>query len=150
SLPLRRCAVITTVSAETRRALIEQFPFAADKTVVVRNCVLKEFQASERPFNSARPRVLQIGTASNKNLENVIEALGGEKCTLHVVGKLSKAQARLLSEYQVAFENSVDLDDEQLLQAYVEADIVTFVSKSEGFGLPILEAQAVGRALITS
>jgi glycosyltransferase involved in cell wall biosynthesis len=33
---------------------------------------------------------------------------------------------------------------------YAECDIVTFISLYEGFGLPILEACAVGRPLVTS
>ena len=36
------------------------------------------------------------------------------------------------------------------MEEYRQADIVSFVSLYEGFGLPILEAQASGRALITS
>ena len=35
------------------------------------------------------------------------------------------------------------------LTYYYGADIVLFVSLYEGFGLPILEAQAVGRPIVT-
>src|SRR5262249_49098549 len=34
--------------------------------------------------------------------------------------------------------------------AYHEADVVLFASTYEGFGLPILEAQATGRPVVTS
>jgi glycosyltransferase involved in cell wall biosynthesis len=44
----------------------------------------------------------------------------------------------------------VDLSDEALLRAYEEADLVVFASLAEGFGLPIIEANAMGRAVVTS
>ena len=42
------------------------------------------------------------------------------------------------------------LTDEELVQAYRSCDMVVFASLYEGFGLPILEAQAMGRPVITS
>ncbi len=69
---------------------------------------------------------------------------------LHVVGRLSSEQLRLLHELNIGYENSVDLSDEELVTAYERADVVVFASLAEGFGLPIIEAQAVGRPVITS
>jgi glycosyltransferase involved in cell wall biosynthesis len=37
-----------------------------------------------------------------------------------------------------------------MIKRYELADIVSLVSTYEGFGMPILEAQAIGRAVITS
>ena len=37
-----------------------------------------------------------------------------------------------------------------MIQKYINADIVSFVSTYEGFGMPILEAQTVGRVVLTS
>jgi glycosyltransferase involved in cell wall biosynthesis len=42
------------------------------------------------------------------------------------------------------------LTDEELVAAYRRCDMVVFASLYEGFGLPILEAQATGRPVITS
>ena len=42
------------------------------------------------------------------------------------------------------------MDYQDIINLYKIADIVTFVSKYEGFGVPILEAQATGRPVITS
>jgi len=42
------------------------------------------------------------------------------------------------------------LTDEELVAAYQRCDMVVFASLYEGFGLPILEAQAIGRPVITS
>jgi len=37
-----------------------------------------------------------------------------------------------------------------MVQQYVDADILTFVSTYEGFGMPIVEANVVGRPVLTS
>jgi glycosyltransferase involved in cell wall biosynthesis len=42
------------------------------------------------------------------------------------------------------------LTDGELVAAYRRCDVVVFASLYEGFGLPILEAQAMGRPVITS
>ena len=42
------------------------------------------------------------------------------------------------------------LKDNELVEAYRRCDMVVFASLYEGFGLPILEAQAMGRPVITS
>ena len=42
------------------------------------------------------------------------------------------------------------LTDGELVEAYRRCDMVVFASLYEGFGLPILEAQAMGRPVITS
>ncbi|WP_036614772.1 glycosyltransferase, partial [Parabacteroides distasonis] len=46
--------------------------------------------------------------------------------------------------------NEFDLTDEAVLKEYQNCDIVNFVSLFEGFGMPIIEAQALGRIVITS
>ncbi|PZR04182.1 MAG: glycosyltransferase family 1 protein, partial [Flavobacterium psychrophilum] len=43
-----------------------------------------------------------------------------------------------------------NLTDEEILDKYKSADIVSFVSTYEGFGMPIVEANAIGRVVITS
>ena len=43
-----------------------------------------------------------------------------------------------------------DLTDAEIIQEYNKADIISFCSEYEGFGMPIIEANATGRAVITS
>jgi glycosyltransferase involved in cell wall biosynthesis len=103
-----------------------------------------------KPFNANYPRILQVGTAPHKNVDRLIQAIKGLPCKLHVIGRLDDEQRRLLEWSQVDYENSVDISDAEMLQAYDQADLVVFVSLAEGFGMPIIEAQAVGRPVIAS
>lgn len=149
-LPVKCATSVTVISDATRKALIEAVPAARDKTIVIHNCVSSEFRPQSKPFNSIKPRILQIGTGPNKNLERVAQAIAALSCTLVVIGELSAAQVTALSNNNIDAENHVHLSREALLEQYLMADILMFASTYEGFGLPIVEAQAVGRPVITS
>jgi glycosyltransferase involved in cell wall biosynthesis len=150
TLPLRRSQFVTTISSTTRERLVAQFPFAAPKITVIPDCVPQGFTPKPKPFNFAHPRVLQIGTKDNKNIKRLARALEAVPHTLHVVGRLDAEQRTMLKELNIHYENSVDLSDADLIRAYEDADILAFVSLTEGFGMPIVEAQAIGRPVITS
>jgi glycosyltransferase involved in cell wall biosynthesis len=78
------------------------------------------------------------------------EALKGIKCKLVLIGHVDSWLREILRKNGVQYENYENLSQEEVFEKYVDSDIVTFVSTSEGFGLPIIEAFAVGRPLITS
>ena len=48
------------------------------------------------------------------------------------------------------YKSYVSLSQKKVVQHYINSDILLYVSNYEGFGLPILEAQSVGRPVITS
>jgi glycosyltransferase involved in cell wall biosynthesis len=50
----------------------------------------------------------------------------------------------------IDYENYVGLSRQELVAQYADADLLLFASTYEGFGLPIVEAQAVGRPVVTS
>lgn len=149
-LPLRRARVVTVISQCTRNELVRQFPFCRDKVVVVPDAVSRMFQPCPKPFNGERPRILQIGTKANKNLSRLFEALEGLSCTLHLVGRLNDAQRRELAARRIDCINEDRLDDAAMYRAYCDADMLSFVSTCEGFGMPILEAQWVERPIVAS
>jgi glycosyltransferase involved in cell wall biosynthesis len=149
-LPVRRSRMVVTISETTRRALLSAIRCDPGKIRVIHNNVSDEFQPCPRPFPAELPRILQIGTNDNKNLERVAAALEGLPCRLTVVGPLTEMQTGLLRRHKITFDNHVGLTREALLRQYVEADVLVFASTYEGFGLPIVEAQAVGRPVVTS
>jgi glycosyltransferase involved in cell wall biosynthesis len=150
SWPMRRCAVVTAISSHTKDRLIQMFPFVSKKIQVIPDCLPAGFRLRPRAFNAQCPRILQIGTAPNKNLDRVIEAVSGRACILHVIGRLTDEHRSALQEKKIDYENDVDLDAAELIRAYEKSDLVIFVSLAEGFGMPIIEAQAIGRPVITS
>jgi glycosyltransferase involved in cell wall biosynthesis len=149
-LPVKRCAVVTVISAATKKELLKHIRCDPAKIEVIHCNVSAEFVPFPFHFNLDCPRILQIGTAYNKNIERVATALKGFKCRLVIIGILSESQKVALQEYGIESENYIGLSREQLLEQYQQADIVLFASLYEGFGLPIVEANAVGRPVITS
>ena len=94
--------------------------------------------------------ILQIGTDFNKNLENLAKALKNIACTLVIIGRLSVVQKEMLASLGIDYINKFSLSISELYKEYIKADMLTFVSTIEGFGLPILEAQATGLPVVTS
>ncbi|MFN3588955.1 MAG: glycosyltransferase family 4 protein [Spirosomataceae bacterium] len=149
-MPLRRAKVITTISGEVKEQLMQNTSCSPEKIRVVYVAIAKHFTFVPRRFNDRKPIILQIGTGPNKNIERLIEALQGISCTLDIVGKLTNEHKELLDSKGIEYQNSVGLTDEEIKQKYEACDMVTFVSTFEGFGMPIVEANAVGRPVITS
>ena len=149
-LPLRTARVVTAISEDTRRDLSAHLKISADRIDVVRNCVAPRFDFRAKPFNERNPTILQIGTRPHKNVPRLVEALQGMTCKLVIVGEIDARLYEKLIECQVNYENFTNLRNDQLLEKYYQADLVAFVSLAEGFGLPIIEANAVGRPVLTS
>jgi len=149
-LPVRRVAIVTVISEATREELEKWVTLPPGMVRVVPDCIPKAFTYSEKIFNTAKPRILQIGTQENKNLVRVARALEGIPCHLDIVGKLTDEQQRVLVECGTEYSNAWGVSETELIRKYINCDLVVFVSTYEGFGLPILEGNAVGRPVITS
>jgi len=149
-LPVMMADRVTVISATTRDRLLAWLPWAWSKIRVVPNGVGDAFQLSPKEWPQGRPRVLQAGTTPNKNLDRVIEACRGMDLTLVVLGDLDEAGKRRIADAGIDAEFHARLGRDAVVALYESCDVVIFASTYEGFGLPILEAQAVGRPLITS
>lgn len=146
--PIRRCGGVTTISDFTARDVAALVPRAAGKIRTVYVPLPNGFGFRARPFQTDRPVVLQIGALWNKNLERVAEALSGMPCRLRIVGTLSDAQRGALARFGIDAEVLSDVPDSQMPGLYADSDLVVFASLYEGFGMPIIEAQASGRPVI--
>jgi glycosyltransferase involved in cell wall biosynthesis len=149
-LPDKRASVLTVVSLATRDVLLQYLHCDPDKIRVIHNCVSDDFKPSPRAFDSERPILLQVGTRDNKNILRVAEALKGIPCHLRIIGELDKEQLSALSRYRIDHSAVAGLPDKEMVREYENADMLVFASTYEGFGLPIIEANAVGRPVVTS
>jgi glycosyltransferase involved in cell wall biosynthesis len=149
-LPVRRAGWITTISEATKRDIVRYAKCSPNKIRVIPNCISSDFIFSKKEFNAEKPIILQIGTKFNKNLERLIPALKGIVCHLRIIGKLSENQEQLLQIHKIEYSSTHGLSDLELREEYQKADIISFCSTLEGFGLPILEAQAIGCVVVTS
>ncbi len=150
-LPVRRLNYITAVSEHTKREIVENTGCDPAKIRVLTLPVIAHTsKAGPKGFDKRTPVILQVGTMPNKNIERLIAALKGITCKLRIIGKLSDKQKRLLEGSKIRFESVFDLSDQEMSMEYEGADIVTFCSTYEGFGLPIVEAQILGKPVVTS
>jgi glycosyltransferase involved in cell wall biosynthesis len=149
-LPCLNAQRITVISHATKERLLHYRGIGLAKIRVIPNCVNPSFGPVPRDWQVGRLTFLLVGTTPNKNLERIVDACAGMDVTLMILGRLSGQQNALLVESGTRWENYVDLPENMVLQLYAKTDLVLFVPTYEGFGLPILEAQAVGRPLLTS
>ena len=150
-LPVKRLKYITAISEATKNEIIENTKCAAEKIRLIENPLRDDFSAeTEREFNSQCPNILQIGTAPNKNVINLVKALENIKCRVKIIGRVETDLMEELNRRQIDFEQNCNLTDAEIKDEYAKADIVAFCSIYEGFGLPVIEAQAMRTAVITS
>lgn len=150
-IPINKSKYITTISNFSRSSILKYYPnLNPNKIFVIPVSISKNFSYKKKLFNKNEPRLLQIGTSNNKNIPNLILAIKDLKCVLVIIGKINNDLYFILKSNNIKFENYIDIDEIELINQYERADIITFVSTYEGFGMPIIEANAIGRCVITS
>ena len=169
---VQRAARVLTPSEFSRRAILKHYRIPEEKVVVVPNAVASQFRpierevaraAIQRKFGIHRPFVLTVGDLQpRKNhvgllhaFEDVLQAEPQLPHDLVFVGKetwysrdLHRAVNRSPVRDRVHFAGFVE--DADLVKFYGACDMFVFPSFYEGFGLPILEAMACGRAVACS
>lgn len=150
TLPAIRVKYITVISEFTKKELLKVINVNPEKVIVIHNCISPAIKPSPKEFNNEKPNILHIGTAHNKNLERLIAAIDKLPVQLTILGHLRDHHIELLKKHKIDYKNYFNLPYSEVIQHYQEADLISFVSLYEGFGMPIIEANAIGRAVITS
>ncbi len=150
TLPVQCVQLVTVVSEATKQELLRHTKVNPTKIRVIGNFISPLFKQTPKLFNTHTPRILHIGSAHNKNLDRLIEAVTGIPCVLVIIGYPTPEQKEALRKNKIKHEILNGLTQQQLIEQYQQCDLLAFVSLLEGFGLPILEAQAIGRPVLTS
>jgi glycosyltransferase involved in cell wall biosynthesis len=144
---------ITTVSQVSRKEIARCLPVKASKITVIPNGHEHAFrwQASRsslaRTMTNARPFVFLLGSARHKNINLILqqaEAPDSLGLDLVVAGGTSSIYADT-SRVRGSHIKWLGRDsDDDLAHLYSRAFCLAFPSRSEGFGLPLVEAMALG------
>ena len=159
-LPVRKALHITTISEKSRQEILDHSTCDPNKITIIPDPIDPLFTSIQpsspfpRPLSTAvNPSSLQLlflGTKPNKNLELTIAALYQLPVHLRIIGELESRQTKLLKKYRISYSNAFSISQEELLKEYINTDLVLFPSTYEGFGLPVIEAFASGKPVITS
>ncbi|SNT36766.1 glycosyltransferase family 4 protein [Tropicimonas sediminicola] len=158
---------VVAASQNTRRDLIELADVDPDKIHVIPNAMFHDLRRASRSEITAylarsrlpqdRPLILNIGRNFYKNREGVVEIFGrlrnlGSPAHLVFVSSpdatVTEAIARMGVSDHVSFLDQVAAGDMSAL--YSAASALLFPSLYEGFGYPVLEAQACGTPVVCS
>lgn len=159
-LAARRSARFVSISQATTDALREHFPAAADRTTTA---LLGVSAPGDAPVGKDLPApgfVLAVGTLEpRKNLPRLVAAYRTlptelqEHHPLVVVGALGWETGETLEALHSLGDRCTMLgyvSDAELAELYARCGAFAYPSLGEGFGLPVLEAMAVGAAVVTS
>lgn len=146
--PLKFAAKVVFISKFAEEQTLKEV--SLKNYCIIENPLLGGFHYVPKSFNKEKPVVMHIGTVDRKNLSRTILALKGMKCYLRIIGNISDKNLELLEENKIEYSNAVNISNEQVIKEYENCDIVNFPSTFEGFGMPIIEGQKVGRIVLTS
>lgn len=163
--PLLRARGLVFISEFSRRDFLEHFDYPEERTCVALNGVSPAFAPRERAASRAdlglspdRPVLLHVGSEERrKNVETLLDALAllvrryPDILLLRVGGTSSRSRRRIARHRLGGHVRYLDsITDGDLAACYAAADLFTFPSYFEGFGLPVLEAMRAGCPVVAA
>lgn len=149
-LPIKKLKYITVISEKTKKEIVNLIPEAEEKIFVIPNGLTIDILPINDKKHEEIKSLLVVGTRANKNIDRIIDAVKKLDLEIHIVGKLTTSQLEKLNQHKITLHNYINISDEELIRLYDKCNILCFVSLYEGFGMPIIEAQARNCLVITS
>ena len=150
-IPVRFANEITVISEKTKSDLIALTNVKPSKVSLIHNFVKPLFEPDLKVINRKEPVFLLIGGGAHKNTTRSILALKTvSNARIILLGIFPKEVFDLIEINKIPFKHFTNIAHEEVLLLYQQSDIILFPSLYEGFGMPIIEGQSVGRVVITS
>jgi len=161
---------LVAVSEATRQDIVQTYGVPASRIRIAYNAAGAHFQpqpatvqqATRRQFAAGSTYFLFVGALHpRKNLVNLLKAFDdfkqqtGASAKLLVVGRTAWKAGPMFDVYQ-HMQHRADVhltgrvSEEELVQLYAAALATVYVPYLEGFGIPIIEAQACASPVLTS
>ncbi|WP_326517976.1 glycosyltransferase family 4 protein [Acinetobacter sp. CAAS 2-6] len=153
----RKCAFIVTVSEFSKNRIIDWSGVNSDKIKVIYNGVSEAFHPNVKAYEPGFPYIFIVGNRKlHKNEDRALRAFAqaniDKKIKLLLSGNPSEQLINTAKECNI--EDHIiflgRLSEDQLASLYKGAICLLFPSLYEGFGLPVIEANACGIPVITS
>lgn len=152
----RRCDHIVCISEYTRNEFLAWSGMTEDRVTVVPNAINPAFASASEALPVERPFVFYAGNRRGyKNVPLLVRAfaasgLAREGIDLVLTGNFDPSLQALADKGGAgqALKFTGFLDDRALVAHYKAARCFAFLSRYEGFGLPILEAMACDTPLL--
>lgn len=152
-LLLNRADRVATVS-HTSKKQIEQARLTKRPVEVIYNAPFSEIMQTKRPHTPKKDIVYMGSFMPYKNVELLIDGMKElPGYALHLLSKITserrkELEKRIPHNAQVVFWNGIS--DEDYRELLINATALTTASRDEGFGLPIIEAMALGTPVVCS
>lgn len=155
----RKARHIFTVSGFSRSEIASHFALDEDNITVVYNAVNRMFCPDDIKGNEGKYFLAVSSAKGNKNFEMAVKAFQifdsrKQDSRLLIIGDLESKVFHKADFGQVSRNPRIKMlgrvPDKDLIDYYRGASAFIFPSLYEGFGLPALEAQACGTAVISS
>lgn len=144
------------VSENTKNDIMLKTAYKKQVKVLYESNVLEKSNKNYILTNAHKNFILYVGDGrSHKNINEIIKIFRKLKIQhkyngqLILVGNIQQYLSEDLDKYNdVIFKTNIS--DTELIDLYKTCEAFIFISKYEGFGLPILEAAKYGKKIITS
>ena len=154
-----KASLIFCVSQTTAEDLKEFFGIDDVRVKVIGHGVRYFANANESKKVRKKPQILYVGHRSGyKNFQLLAKAAlildqqgySFEICTVGPAWSDEEKRRYLGRHKHVTWTHELEVSDERLIELYADSNFLCFTSTMEGFGLPILEALAMGTKVLAS